>query len=63
MLSDELRKLTAAEIRRGTALREIARKTGISAGNLSKFLSGERPPSGGQFDLLAEYLRLKLVKK
>lgn len=63
MLSDDLRKLVNAEIRRGTSLREIGRETGIAAGNLSRFLSGERPPSGSQFDALGEYLKLKITGK
>lgn len=63
MLSDELRKFVAAEIRRGTSLRAIARETGLAASNLSRFLSGERPPSGSQIDALAAYLDLKLTPK
>jgi transcriptional regulator with XRE-family HTH domain len=62
MISKELRKFVAAEIERGTSLREIGRKTGIPAGNLSRMLSGDLPPSRSQIDLLGKYLGLRLTR-
>lgn len=61
MVSDDLRKIAAAEAKK-TGLRQLARETGIAASNLSRFLSGERPPSGRQVDALAARLGLRLVR-
>jgi transcriptional regulator with XRE-family HTH domain len=61
MISDELRKYLAAEIKRGTALRQIERDTGLQVSNLSRFLSGERPPSGRMINLLSKRLGLSLT--
>lgn len=62
MLSDDLRKLAKKEADK-VGLRQLARETGMAASNLSRFLTGERPPSGSQIDTLAKRLKLRLVPR
>ena len=60
MLSDQLRE---AIRNAGCSCYRISRETGVDAGVLSKFLSGERGVSLGSADLLCEFLDLEITKR
>ena len=45
------------------SMAEISRETGISKGQLSRFVHGERSLSLPAADRLVKYFRLKLVKQ
>ncbi len=55
--------LRAAVSDYGQSLAEVARRTGIDVGNLSRFVRGERGLSVENLDILAEYLGLELTER
>ena len=60
-VSDRLRKQLQQEIDRTyLSMREIAEKSGVDAGQISRFLNEERALGGKAIDKLCKYLKLEL---
>lgn len=62
MLTKDLQKILTKRVQE-TGLRELARQMDMHPSTLSRIVSGERLPTGAQFDQLGEFLRLKIVRK
>lgn len=56
-----VKQLRDARIRRGTSLRDVARRSGVAPGNLSTIEHGHRDPTSATLEKVAGALNIRLV--